>query len=96
MTLVRTGIETMFAEMTEDLSDMLLVFCRVVGVDEDVVKVDGNINVEEVAEDVIHESLEGGVRGYRISSGPLTPLYVPPHRRRLRISEPSPDLPTTQ
>ena len=36
------------------------------------------------------------VRGYQISSGPLTPLYVPPHRRRLRISEPSPDLPTTQ
>ena len=35
------------------------------------------------------------VRGYRISSGPLTPLYVPPHRRRLQISEPSPDLPTT-
>ena len=60
MTLVRTGIETMFPETTEDLVDMLLVFRRVVRVDEDVVKVDGNINVEEVAEDVIHESLESG------------------------------------
>ena len=60
MTLVRTGIETMFPETTEDLTDMLLVFHRVIGVDEDVVKVDGDINVEEVAEDVIHESLESG------------------------------------
>ena len=41
-------------------------------------------------------TLEGTVRGYRISSGPLTPLYVPSHRCRLRISEPSPDLPTTR
>ena len=42
--------------------------------------------------------LEGGVdvREYRISSRPPTPLYVPPHRRRLQISKPSPDLPTTQ
>ena len=39
MTLVRTGIKTMFPEATEDLADMLLVFRRVVGVDEDVVKV---------------------------------------------------------
>ena len=58
MALVRTGIETMFPEMTEDLMDMLLVFRRVIGVDEDVIKVDGDINIEEVAEDVIHESLE--------------------------------------
>ena len=60
MTLVRTGIEAMFPETTEDLTDMLLVFHRVVRVDEDVIKVDGDINVEEVAEDVVHESLESG------------------------------------
>ena len=60
MTLVRTGIEAMFPETMEDLADMLLVFRRVIGVDEDVVKVNGNINVEEVTEDVIHESLESG------------------------------------
>ena len=60
MTLVRTGIETMFPETTEDFADMLLVFRRVVGVDENVVKVDGNIYVEEITKDVIHESLEGG------------------------------------
>ena len=53
MTLVRTGIETMFAETTENLVDMLLVFHRVIGVD-------GDISVEEVAEDVFHESLESG------------------------------------
>ena len=58
MTLVRTGIETMFAETTENLVDMLLVFRRVVRVDEDVVKIDGNIYVEEITKDVIHESLE--------------------------------------
>ena len=37
---------------------MLLVFCRVVGVDENVIEVDGNIYVEEITKDVIHESLE--------------------------------------
>ena len=60
MTLVGTGIETMFSETTEDFADMLLVFRRVVGVDENVVKVDGNIYVEKITKDVIHESLEGG------------------------------------
>ena len=41
------------------------------------------------------------VRGYWISnpvqvcSGPQTPLYIPPHRHGLQISEPSLDLPTT-
>ena len=47
--------------------------------------------------------LEGGVdvRGCWISNPvqvrprPQTPLYIPPHRCGLRISEPSPDLPTT-
>jgi hypothetical protein len=39
---------------------MLLVLCRVVRVDWDVVKVNGDANVDHVTEDVIHEMLEGG------------------------------------
>ena len=58
MTFVRMGIETMLPEMTENLMDMFLVFCRVIGVDEDVVEVDGDIYVQKVTENVIHESLE--------------------------------------
>ena len=60
MTFVRTGIETMFLETTENLTDMFLVFCRVVEVDEDVIKVDGNIYVQKVTKNVVHESLESG------------------------------------
>ena len=60
MTLVRMGIETMFVETTEDLADMLYVFHRVIGVDDDVVKIDGNIYIKEITEDDIHESLESG------------------------------------
>ena len=59
MALVRMGIETMFPEMTEDLMDMLLVFRRVVGVDEDVIKVDGDINVEEGKAAGALDSLKG-------------------------------------
>ena len=49
----------------------------------------------------LHRHMHQFVRGYWISdpvqvhSGPQTPLYIPPHRRGLRISEPSLDLPTT-
>ena len=60
MTFVRTGIKTMFPEMTENLADMFLVFRRFVRVDEDVVKVDGNIYVQKVTKNVVHESLESG------------------------------------
>ena len=60
MTFVRMGIETMLPEMTENLMDMFLVFHRVVGVDEDVIEVDGNIYVQKVTENVVHESLESG------------------------------------
>ena len=37
---------------------MLLVLGDVVGIDEDVVEVDDHIDVEEIREDVVHETLE--------------------------------------
>ncbi len=37
---------------------MLLVCFHIVGVDEDVVKIDDNTNIEHIGEDVVHESLE--------------------------------------
>ena len=38
--------------------DMFLMICRVVGINEDVVKVDDHANIQEITEDVIHEMLE--------------------------------------
>ena len=44
--------------MAEDLADMFLMICRVVGINEDVVEVDDHTHIQEITEDVIHEMLE--------------------------------------
>ena len=52
--------ETILPEPSEYLSDMFNMLLRVLGVDEDVVEVDDHEQVEEVGEDVVHETLECG------------------------------------
>ena len=55
-----------------------------------------NLDDHNSTDNSLARTIHASVRGYRISSGPPTPLYVLPHRCRLQISKPSPDLPTTQ
>ena len=43
--LVRSSEEAVFAEASEHLTDMLCVLCGVVGVYEDVVKVDDDMDI---------------------------------------------------
>ena len=57
-TLIGMGIEVMLSEALENFSDMALVFFLRVGVDEYVIEVHQYTNIEQVAEDVIHEALE--------------------------------------
>ena len=45
VTLVRSSEEAMFAEVSKHLTDMLFVLCGVIGVNEDVVKVDDDMNI---------------------------------------------------
>ena len=45
-------------EVAEDLTDMFLMICWVVGINEDVVQVNDHANIQEITEDVIHEMLE--------------------------------------
>src|SRR5271155_5793799 len=45
--------------MTEDFTDMCFVLGRIVGENEDIVEVDNYINIKQVAENVVHKSLEG-------------------------------------
>lgn len=52
--------QPMLAEAFEDLADVVVVFVGVRGKDEDVVEVDDDEIVQEIAEDVVHEGLEGG------------------------------------
>ena len=59
-TLIGVGVEMMLSEGSENFSDMASVFFLGVQVDEYVVKVYQYTNIEQVAEDVIHEALESG------------------------------------
>ena len=59
-TLIGAGIEMMLSEASENFSDMALVFFFRVRVDEYVVEVHQYTNIEQVAEDIIHEVLESG------------------------------------
>ena len=59
MAFICTSKETISSEMAENLADMLLMVRRVIGVDEDVIKVDDHMNIQEVTKNVIHKSLEG-------------------------------------
>ena len=60
MAFIWMSKETISSEMAENLMDMLLMVCRVIGVDEDVIKIDDHMNIQEVTKNVIHKSLEGG------------------------------------
>ena len=59
-TLIGAGVEMMLLEASENFSDMVSVFFLGVRVDEYVVEVHQYTNIEQVAEDVIHEALESG------------------------------------
>ena len=50
----------MFLEVLEHFSDIVMMEIRIVGVDEDVVQVNKDTNIKEVAKNVVHESLKGG------------------------------------
>ena len=64
----------MLLEVSEHFSDMASVFFLRVRVDENVVEVHQYTNIEEVAEDVIHEVLESsGWVGVRV---PIFPIVV--------------------
>ena len=67
------GIKAMFPEPAEDFFDMLFVLGQVVRVDEDVVKVDDDTDIEEITEDVVHETLKGR-RGIGKSKGHHQPF----------------------
>ena len=59
-TLRQVQEETILPEPLEYLSDMFNMLFQVLGVDEDVIKVDDHEHVKEVREDVVHEVLESG------------------------------------
>src|SRR5882672_1844908 len=57
-TFVCTGKKSVSAESAKYFSDVSLVFCNVVRVDEDVVQIDDDNDINHVREDVIHKPLE--------------------------------------
>ena len=57
-TFISAGIEVMLSEALENFSDMASVLFLGVRVDEYVIKVHQYTNIEQVAEDIIHEALE--------------------------------------
>ena len=60
---------------------MFLMLRGVIGIDQDIVKVDDNIDVEQVSEDALHEPLEG-CQGIAESKG---------HDQHLKESEVGPE-----
>ena len=58
LTFIHASIESVFPEVSENLTDMFLVLGGVVGIDENVVKVDDDGNVNHIGKDVIHKTLE--------------------------------------
>ena len=60
LTLVETGVKSMFPEAAEYFPDVLLVFGEGVGVNEDVVEIYDHEFVNEVGENVVHKALESG------------------------------------
>uniref|UniRef100_A0A388LV37 Uncharacterized protein n=1 Tax=Chara braunii TaxID=69332 RepID=A0A388LV37_CHABU len=58
-TFVGLGVEFLLSEDREDLLEVLKVGLEGGTEDKDVIKVDGDTNFEEVAEDVVHGRLEG-------------------------------------
>ena len=59
-TLIGTGIKSMLSESSEYLSDMFPVVVKIIRVDQDVIQINENAYIQEVREDVIHETLKSG------------------------------------
>ena len=60
LTLVRTGKETVFAELPKYFLHLISMSDNVVRVNENIVKVYNYAHIEQIREDIIHEVLEGG------------------------------------
>ena len=60
VTLSDVGVELVGAEDGEDGSKVLFMFFDNLGVDQQVVEVNDDGGVEVLAEDLVHEALEGG------------------------------------
>ena len=53
------GIKTSLMEMLEHFFYMLVMFGHVIWVDEYIIQIDHNTDIQEIGENVIHESLKG-------------------------------------
>ena len=58
LTFLQFGKQLMQPEMSEDISDMFVVQVHVLGVDEDVVKIDNDTDVEHVSKNSVDKLLE--------------------------------------
>ena len=56
--LISAGIQVVFSEASEDLTDTSAVLFHVVQVDKDIIQIDKDAYIEHVGEDVIHEALK--------------------------------------
>ena len=63
-TFLSFSIKAMFAESGKDLVDVLLVLGWIVGIDEDVIQIDNNVYIKQIAEHIVHEALKSS-RGVR-------------------------------
>lgn len=52
--------EVVRAKSFEHFADMLNMLVRIVGIDEDIVEVNHDVDVKEVGENVVHEGLKSG------------------------------------
>jgi len=56
----KLAIQPSSPEATKYLPDMSSVIGRIIGVDQDVVQIDDNVNVQQICEQGVKEALEGG------------------------------------
>ena len=59
LTLFRLGVEAVLPESPENLLNVLAMVGNVIGEYGDVIQIDNDTDVEEITEDVVHETLEG-------------------------------------
>jgi hypothetical protein len=60
LTLISTCVQSVESESSESLANMRVVVIGIVGVYQNVIKVDHNTNVEEVQINFVHKMLKGG------------------------------------
>ena len=61
-TFLSFSIKAVFVKSGKDLADVLLVLGRIVRIDEDVVQIDNNAYIKQVAEHIIHEVYTRNIR----------------------------------